>query len=270
MGIGPFAGPAERAAAQGASPIPAPSPAPAPAPARPAGAPAPAVAGSAADDELRKALLAAVPRGRERDYFDRLGLADTAGRDQVKKAFLALAKQFHPDRFASPALADLNEVVRDFFAAVNEAYETLSDDRKRAEYLGRRKAGDKDRSLAAKVDYEKGEACLRTRDFGRARGFYESAVRAEPKPLYQAALAQAFVLDPTQRDRARAKALLADACKDASCDRAFFVAGVIAREEGELAQAERLFRAALQANPRGADAARELRDLERRRSEKRR
>ena len=188
----------------------------------------------------------------------------------MKKAFLGLAKQFHPDRFASPALADLQATVRDFFAAVNEAYETLSDDRKRADYLVKRKGQDKDRSLAAKVDYEKGEACLRTRDFGRARGFYESAVRADPRPLYQAALAQAFVLDPTQKDRARARSLLAGACKDASCDRAFFVAGVVAREEGELGEAERLFRAALKANGRNGDAARELRELEKRRADKRR
>jgi curved DNA-binding protein CbpA len=187
----------------------------------------------------------------------------------VKRAFLALAKQFHPDRFASPAFADLNVVVRDFFAAVNEAYETLSDDRKRAAYLARREGVDPDRVLAAKVDYEKGEACLRTRDFGRARGFYESAVRADPRALYQAAFAQAFVLDPMQKDRSRAKALLADACKDAACDRAFFVAGVIAREEGDDAGAERQFRAALKANPRSADATRELRAIEAR-GEKRR
>ncbi|HEX9241149.1 MAG TPA: DUF4388 domain-containing protein [Anaeromyxobacter sp.] len=262
MGIGPFAGAAERAAGTGAEPPPA--------PAAPAVTPAPAVSGSAGETELRKALLAIAPRGQERDFFDRLGIAETAGRDEVKKAFLSLAKKFHPDRFASPALADLQVTVRDFFAAMNEAYETLSDDRKRAAYLIRRKTVDKDRALAGKVDYEKGEACLRTRDFGRARGFYESAVRADPRPLHQAALAQAFILDPTQKDRSRAKALLAEACKDATCDRALFVAGMVAREAGEIGEAERFFRAAVKANPRSGDAARELRELEKRRADKRR
>jgi curved DNA-binding protein CbpA len=232
--------------------------------------PAPAAAGTSADADLRKALLAIVPRGREKDYFERLGIPETAGRDEVKRAFLGLAKQFHPDRFASPALADLNVVVRDFFAAVNEAYETLSDDRRRLEYLKKRKVVDESRALAAKVDFEKGEACLRTRDFARARGFYESAVRADPRPLYEAALAHAFVVDPTQKDRARAKELLASACKDATCDRGLFLAGVVAREEGESSEAERLFRAALKANARNGDAARELRELEKRRADKRR
>jgi curved DNA-binding protein CbpA len=258
MGIGPFAGAAERA--EGGAPA-APAPAATPAPSAPR---------TAAEDDLRGALLAIAPRGNARDYFERLGIPETATRDDVKKAFLAIAKQFHPDRFASPSLADLQLTVRDFFAAVNEAYETLSDDRKRAEYLGRRKVVDQTRGLAAKVDYEKGEACLRTRDFARARGFYESAIRADPKALYQAALAYTYVLDTSGKDRPRAKSLLADACKDASCDRAFFVAGVVAREEGELAEAERLFRAAIRANARNLDAARELRDLEKRRSDRRR
>src|SRR6266568_7029878 len=100
--------------------------------------------------------------------------------------------------------------------------------------------------------------------------FYESAVRADPRPLHQAALAQAFILDPTQKDRSRAKALLAEACKDATCDRALFVAGMVAREAGEIGEAERFFRAAVKANPRSGDAARELRELEKRRADKRR
>jgi tetratricopeptide (TPR) repeat protein len=262
MGVGPFAG---RGAEQGPAGPELSWPTPVPAP-----TPHPAVAGTAPEEELRAALLAVAPRARERDLFARLGLERSAGREDAKKAFLAIAKQFHPDRFASPALADLHDVVRDFFASVNEAYEVLSNDRKRVEYLNKQASGDKDRAVAAKVDFEKGEACLRTRDFARARGFLESAVRGDPRPLYQAALAQAHVADPAQKDRSRAKALLAEACRDEGCDRAFFVAGILARDEGELGSAERCFRAALKANPRNADAARELRILEGRRAEKRR
>jgi tetratricopeptide (TPR) repeat protein len=261
MGVGPFgARGAEAGAGRPETPRPTPGPAPTPSP----------VAGTASEEELRKALLAVAPRARERDFFARLGLEHTAGREDAKKAFLAIAKQFHPDRFASPALADLQDLVRDFFASVNEAYEVLSNDRKRIEYLNQRASGDRDRALAAKVDFEKGEACLRTRDLGRARGFLESALRADPLPLYQAALAHAYVADPTQKDRARARALLADACRDPTCDRAFFVAGIIARDEGDDVAAERSFRAAVKANPRNADATRELRIVEGRRAEKRR
>jgi Tfp pilus assembly protein PilF len=159
--------------------------------------------------------------------------------------------------------------VRDFFASVNEAYEVLSDDAKRAEYVNRRRLADAAHVESARIDFHKGEACLRTRDFARARGFFESAVRAEARPEYQAALAHAFVADSSWKDRARARALVAEAMKDPSCDRAAFVAGILARDDGDEGKAERHFRAAAKANPKNADAVRELRLLEARRAEKR-
>jgi tetratricopeptide (TPR) repeat protein len=223
-----------------------------------------------AEAQLRAALLALAPRADEKDLFARLALPDTAGREDAKRAFLALARMFHPDRFASPALADLHGVVKDFFAAMNEAYDVLSDDRKRADYLNRRKAASKVQAESARVDAQKGEACLRTRDFQHARGFLEAAIRADPRPEYQAALAWAYVADPSCKDRERARALVATAMRDRACDRAFYVAGIIARDEGDAPRAERHFRAAAEANPRNAEALRELRLLEARRADVRR
>ena len=219
---------------------------------------------------LREALLAVAPRMKERDLFARLGVPRGAGREEVKSAFLKLARQFHPDRFAAPALADLQDQVQDFFAAINEAYDVLSDDRRRAEYVGSQAAGGAGAQEAARLDFQKGEACLRTRDLPRARGFFEAAARADPRPEHQAALAQALVLDPSRRARDRARELLTNAMKDRTCDRAFFVAGLLARDEKDDAGAERLFRAAVQANPKNADAIRELRAAEARRSDTRR
>ncbi|MFY3746756.1 J domain-containing protein, partial [Anaeromyxobacter sp. Red801] len=259
------------------APPPPAAPAIAPGPAAPAAAPhapAPAEPPGSPEAALRAALLAAAPRARERDLFARLGLQPTAGREEVKRAFLQLARQFHPDRFAAPALADLADAVRDFFTAVNEAYETLSDDRKRAEYLAVRGAHGVTPAQAesARVDFQKGEACLRTRDLARARGFYESAVRADPRPEYLAALAHTFLADPQHRDLDRARGLVEQALREpggAASDRVCQVAGLLARDEGDVGQAERMFRAAVAANPRNADAVRELRNLEARRAERR-
>lgn len=261
MGVGPFAGASEgrarpREDAGGRATLPKP--------------PAAQPIATSAEAQLRDALLAIAPRARERSLFVRLGIAETAGRDEVKKAFLGLARQFHPDRFASPALADLADTVRDFFAAVNEAYEVLSDDRRRAEYLAERKGKLAVSAEAARVDFLKGEACLRTRDFQRARGFLESAVRADRRAEYLAALAQACFGDSQRRDLARARELLAEARRDATCDRALYAAGLLARVEDDDASAERHLRAAVKLNPRNADAARELRLLEARRADKRR
>ena len=155
--------------------------------------------------------------------------------------------------------------MRELFTAVKEAYEVLSDDRRRAEYLASRRAGGTGAAAAqaeaARVDFAKGEACLRTRDWTRARGFYEAAVRANPRPAHLAALAYALLADPRHRDLARARALLDEATRDARCDRALYVAGLLARDEGDDLRAERMFRAAAAANPRAEEPARELRAL---------
>lgn len=252
MGIGPLSG---RPRPPGAAPAP-----------EPGAAPARPDAPTAAEEQLRKALLAIAPRAQDPDLFARLGLSRDAGREEVKQAYLKLAKGFHPDRFAAPAFADLHDAVRDFFTAVNEAYEVLSDDRRRAEYAAARAGARAREADSARVDFQKGEVCLRAREYARARGFYEAAVRADPQPEYLAALAWTLVAEPAHRDRARAQALLGQALRDPGCARALYVSGLCAREDGDEGEAERRFRAAVQADPRYAEARRELRILEARRS----
>jgi hypothetical protein len=265
MGVGPFG---QRPGHHGAPPGQGQS---GPSAHGPAGAPAGKASPGSAEAALRQALQEIAPRAKERNLFARLGLADGAGKDEVKRAFLAIARQFHPDRFASPTLADLKSAVSDFFTSVNEAYEVLSDDRKRAEYVSAVRGGSSNpqRAEGARIDFQKGEACLRTRDFARARGFLESAVRADARPEFLAALAWTYVVDPVAKDLTKARTLLAEAIKDPRCDRAQYVAGVVAREEGAEGEAERFFRAALAANPRHADALRELKVLEGRRTSRR-
>ena len=170
-------------------------------------------------------------------------------------------------------MADLQDTVRGFFSAVNEAYQALIDDKRRAEHLAALKRGgttDPQRAEAARVAYQKGEACNRTRDYSRARGYLESAVRTDPRPEYQAALALTFIVDPPTKDLARARTLVNAALACPGIDRVHFVAGLLAREEGNPGEAERQFRAAVEANPRSAEAHRELREMQARRGEGRR
>ncbi|KAL0962747.1 hypothetical protein UPYG_G00344840 [Umbra pygmaea] len=63
----------------------------------------------------------------QRDYYDILGVPKDASERQIKKAFHKLAMKHHPDRNRSPdAEAKFREIA--------EAYETLSDEKKRQEY----------------------------------------------------------------------------------------------------------------------------------------
>ena len=62
-----------------------------------------------------------------KDYYAALGVAETASADDIKKAYRKLAMKYHPDRSQEPGAAEK-------FKAVNEAYQTLSDAKKRREY----------------------------------------------------------------------------------------------------------------------------------------
>ena len=274
MGVGPLGG---RTAGGPATPSPVePWPTPAPVvPDLPSPAPVkgPRPDATALEAALRRSLEFVAPRARTKDLFARLGISRAAGRDEVKQAYLGLAKQFHPDRFLSPALSDLTAAVKELFAALNEAYAVLSDNKKRAEYLAMTGAPagaataqgagpSAEVAEAAKIDFQKGEACVRTRDYGKARGFLEAAIRSHPRAEYQAALAWCILSDPQARDRPRVKELLDEATQDPTCDRAFYLAGVVARDAKDEARAEKMFRVACKANPDNAEARREIRIIE--------
>lgn len=59
-----------------------------------------------------------------KDYYQILGITKSASKEDVKKAFRKLAHKYHPDKGGS----------EEKFKELNEAYQVLSDDKKRAEY----------------------------------------------------------------------------------------------------------------------------------------
>jgi curved DNA-binding protein CbpA len=256
MGVGPLsAGP--RAAAASAAKVAA------------ANATAASSPPTPAEREIRRALEAALPLARDTDLFARLGLPRGATTEDVKGAYLRLVKQFHPDRYGSPALADLQAGLRDVLSALNEAYATLSDRARRTDYLARSASGGRAATeataAAARADFQKGEAARRTGDHARARLFFESAVRGDQRADYLVALAAETLVSGKPEDRERARRHLTEAMKDPTCSGAFLAAGIMARDENDPDRAEKLFRASLKADPRNEEAARELHQIQGRR-----
>lgn len=64
----------------------------------------------------------------KKDFYQLLGVSKTATADEIKKAYRKLAMQHHPDKNEG------NKKAEEKFKEISEAYETLSDDKKRQNY----------------------------------------------------------------------------------------------------------------------------------------
>jgi DnaJ-class molecular chaperone len=62
------------------------------------------------------------------DLYGVLEVDKSASKDEIKKAYRKMAMKYHPDRNQGDKAAE------EKFKEVNEAYQNLSDDRKRQQY----------------------------------------------------------------------------------------------------------------------------------------
>jgi curved DNA-binding protein CbpA len=256
-----------------ASPItPAPLTPSAPITATSPGAVRPEHAARRADIERRAASI------DSEDLFQILGLTRETPADQIRNAYFALAKTWHPDR-VPPELAEVKPLVARVFARISDAFQTLNDATKRKEYLERLQAGggahDDDEKIARVVDaameFQKAEILLKKNDLAGAEQLATACVRADPEqPEYLALLvwiqAQRRGDPPGMREGMTSphfddliKLLDGVLAKEPSYERAIYYRGVLLKRAGRHDKAMRDFKQAVELNPKNIDAVREVR-----------
>jgi curved DNA-binding protein CbpA len=212
------------------------------------------------------------------DFFQILGLTRETPADQIRNAYFALAKTWHPDR-VPPELAEVKPLVARVFARISDAFQTLNDAAKRKEYLERLGAGggshDDDEKIARVVDaameFQKAEILLKKNDLAGAELLATSCVRADPEqPEYLALLvwiqAQRRGDPPGMREGQTSphfddliRLLDGVLAKEPSYERAIYYRGVLLKRAGRHEKAMRDFKQAVELNPKNLDAVREVR-----------
>ena len=199
-----------------------------------------------------------------------------AASDDVRKAYFALAKVFHPDRVLAQGLEAILPEAALVFSRINDAYAVLSDAGKRFEYLkelqggisSAARAADDDKAqriLSAEFAFEKAEVLLKRRDFAAARDEAERALELNAEEGAYRALAawarySAAPEDARQAMLPKLKHELAQATsKEPKYANGHFWLAQVHKLSGDDEAAHREFKETFRLDPRNLDAEREVR-----------
>jgi len=189
------------------------------------------------------------------DYYAILGISKTASPDDIKKAYLRLARDNHPDRIRDPA----QKVEADRkFQLITEAYNQLRDDKARREY---------DRTLDRKVRtpeeearlfFKNGELQEQSREYTNALKYYYEAMRLQPERLeYMLAAGRILSIDKGKQRQAAELYEQAMAKHPASPEPSLEL-GALYMRSGMFLRARRVYETAIRLFPQHPDLRRKL------------
>jgi len=206
----------------------------------------------------------------EQDYFTLLGVSESDPRDQIRKSYYSLVKQYHPDRFfEQDVLPDLKDKVNALFQRISDAHETLSDATAKARYVSDRKEGaprsttSLETILQAETAFQKGIVLFRGKRYDEAQKAFAEALELSPNEaeyiMYQTWSAYKSNANATDVIINTRKHLMRAIELNPKLSLAYLYLGYICKDEGNEKEAQRRFERAIQCNPNCTEALRELR-----------
>ena len=86
------------------------------------------------DGELQERIIKAFHRSDKLNHYELLGVAVDADRAEIRKAYFALSKTFHPDAYYGKHLGSFKSKMEVVFRNVTDAYEAVGRPKKREAY----------------------------------------------------------------------------------------------------------------------------------------
>jgi hypothetical protein len=233
--------------------------------------PTPAARDESAIRAVREKLTSLHGRLPTLSHYQLLGVGTGADRNAIKSAYIALAKEFHPDRYFRPEFQDLQEAVNGIFLRISEAFATLSNPAMRAAYdlevvrltapAAREKAAPED-SHVAKVQYSKGLDLLNSGDVWSAIQALRWAVNLAPQnPRYHTWLGVALMRTKKRLHEAEEHCKTAIAL-DYNNPQYYVHLGQVYRTGHLFDKAKKQFETALRLDPKHPGALKEIREME--------
>jgi len=86
------------------------------------------------DDALKEKVVQTFKRADQLNHYELLGVAIDAERGEIRKAYFALSKTFHPDSYYGKRLGSFKAQMEVIFRKVTDAYEVVGRQQKREAY----------------------------------------------------------------------------------------------------------------------------------------
>jgi curved DNA-binding protein CbpA len=205
-----------------------------------------------------------------KNYFEVLGVDENTPAQDVKRAYVRLVKEYHPDSLGPETPPLVLKTANQIFDLVTKAYKILTDQHDRAEYIrsftesgGGLDAEKTSNIMNAELQFQKGKVFLKKRDYASARESFGWAAKLVPEEgEYLAYLGWALFLaaDNKQGNDAltAVRNLKKAAALNPSLEATQLFLGTVYKEQRLRDIAALHFRKALEINPESLEARREL------------
>ena len=224
---------------------------------------------SPAETLWEERLRATKKAWEKENAFSILGLSKEAKGPEIKRAYFALVRQFHPDKLPPQAAENTKRLATELFAQLGEAYRCLSDEEARKALLLKLAGGAEEEEkvglealFAAEALFKKAARMVGSRRFAEALPLLQEALKLNPGSAEcwaYAGYTKRFIFGYGE------KAALVDLEKAKQQNPAFadtyYFLGRLAKLRKEAAAAKKLFIQCLALAPGHIEAQRELRLL---------